>query len=173
MRAQSRCWLSYPFVSGISWIAFIVKYSLGKNVIKIILPEMWPPNFHLISNLNLGITVKSNPQLKEVPLNRWFWKEKKLFHIFPHNLFSFLCCDDVWTDLASLSTLPLCSSTSHTQATCSCVKPKEVRGPGVGGEGREEEREEGCSPIPAIPMVGREGNPGKPPTPEKAAHNNM
>ena len=29
--------------------------------------------------------------------------------------------------LASLSTLPDCSRTSHTQATCSWVNPKEVR----------------------------------------------
>ena len=40
--------------------------------------------------------------------------------------------------LSSLATLPLCSSTSQTQATCSWVKPKEVMVELVdGGVGRE------------------------------------
>ena len=45
--------LSYPFVWGISWIAFTVKYFFEKSVIQKIWPKMWPPNFHLISNFNL------------------------------------------------------------------------------------------------------------------------
>jgi hypothetical protein len=36
------------------------------------------------------------------------------------------------THLASLSTLPDCSRTSQTQATCSWVNPKEVREEWVG-----------------------------------------
>ena len=53
LRARSKRWLSYPFVSGISWIAFTVKYFFEKSVIQKIWPKMWPPNFHLILNFNL------------------------------------------------------------------------------------------------------------------------
>jgi hypothetical protein len=38
------------------------------------------------------------------------------------------------THLASLSTLPDCSRTSQTQATCSWVNPKEVREEWVGAD---------------------------------------
>ena len=53
VRAQSRCWLWDPFVSGISWIAFIVKYFIEQNVIQKILPEMYPSSFPLISKFNV------------------------------------------------------------------------------------------------------------------------
>ena len=53
LRARSKRRLSYPFVSGISWIAFTVKYFSEKSVIQKIWPKMWPPNFHLISNFNV------------------------------------------------------------------------------------------------------------------------
>ena len=60
--------------------------------------------------------------------------------------------------LASRSTLPLCSRTSQTQATCSWVKPKLVR-EGAGGEGRAEWSRPPAPDMEAMPMPGR-GKPG-------------
>ena len=50
LRARSRCWLSYPFISGISWITFIVRYFWEKSVIQKIWQKIRPLNFHPIGS---------------------------------------------------------------------------------------------------------------------------
>ena len=78
------------------------------------------------------------------------------------------------TNLSSRWTLPLCSRTSHTQATCSWVKPKVAMleaGPGVGGP-------PSTPPPSTVPATDTPPTPGKLeklerlwPTPEKAENN--
>ena len=45
--------LKNPLISGISWIAFIVKYFVEKSAIQRKWPECVAAHFHLILNLNL------------------------------------------------------------------------------------------------------------------------
>ena len=84
------------------------------------------------------------------------------------------------TDLSSLATLPLCSSTSHTQATCSCVNPKLVivelaaAEVGVAGPGSSPPSDPAPPPPPAPARLGKlEKLERHWPTPENAENNQI
>ena len=84
------------------------------------------------------------------------------------------------TDLSSLATLPLCSSTSHTQATCSCVNPKLVivelaaAEVGVAGPGSSPPSDPAPAPPPAPARLGKlEKLERHWPTPENAENNQI